>query len=217
MTALRPVLAFGLVVGFLLSPLAAEAQLAGKVYRLGILYASVGFSPEAEPVDRALLQGLREHGYVPGQNLAIEFRSAYGRLERLPELAAELVRIPVDVILVPGLAQARAAQGATKTVPILFVALWDDPVTWGLVTSLAHPGGNVTGLTASSAELVGKRLELLKETVPNLRQVAVLANPDWPADSYQRLVAAAGTDAARPRIAFPGCTTSASPWSLVGS
>jgi putative tryptophan/tyrosine transport system substrate-binding protein len=195
--ARRALLTRGLIVGILWLPLAAAAQPATKIHRLGILYASVGFFPDTEPVDRALLRGLREHGYVPGQNLALEFRSAYGKFDRLPELAAELVGVPVDLILVPGLAQARAAQGATKTIPILFVAFWDDPVGWGLVQSFARPGGNVTGLTASSGEIVGKRLELLKETVPALRQVAVLVNPDWPADLYQRFVRDVAADSAR--------------------
>jgi putative tryptophan/tyrosine transport system substrate-binding protein len=178
-------------------PLAAEAQEAGKVYRIGILYGVTGFDPSADPTERALVEGLREHGYVIGQNLVIELRSAYGQWERLPELAAELVRIPVDLILVPGQRQARVAKEATATIPIVFGALYGDPVQMGLVGSLARPGGNVTGTTAVSSLLGGKRLELLKETLPKLARVAVLVNPDWAPDLAQRLPAEMQTNAAR--------------------
>ena len=170
---------FAAILALLAAPLAADAQQpAGKVYRIGILYGSTGFDPDADPTERALIDGLREHGYVVGQNLVIEFRSAYGRLERLPELAVELARIPVDLILVPGPRQARAAKQATTTIPIVFGAISMDPVQFGLVESLARPGGNVTGTTTITSRLLGKRLELLKETLPSLVRVAVLMNPD---------------------------------------
>jgi putative ABC transport system substrate-binding protein len=170
---------FAAILALLAAPLAADAQQpAGKAYRIGILYGSTGFDPDADPTERALIDGLREHGYVVGQNLVIEFRSAYGKFERLPELAVELARIPVDLILVPGPRQARAAKQATATIPIVFGAMPVDPVQFGLVESLARPGGNVTGTTTISSGLLGKRLELLKETLPSLVRVAVLVNPD---------------------------------------
>jgi putative ABC transport system substrate-binding protein len=186
-----------LIVAALAMPLAAEAQPGGKVWRLGILYGSTGFDPSADPTERALIEGLREHGYVVGQNLVIEFRSAYGKFERLPELAVELVRIPVDLILVPGVAHVLAAKQATETIPIVFGAFGGDPVQLGLVESLAHPGRNITGTTAFTFQILGKRLELLKETVPNLQRVAVLMSPDWPPEYWQRFRAAAETGAAR--------------------
>jgi putative tryptophan/tyrosine transport system substrate-binding protein len=187
----------GLGAGLLALPLAAVAQQAGRVYRIGLLYGVTGFDPSADPTERALVDGLREHGYVLGQNLVIELRSAYGKFERLPELAVELVRIPVDLILVPAARQARAAKQATATIPIVFGALGVDPVQAGLVESLAHPGGNVTGTTALSLQILGKRLELLKETLPNLVRVAVLENPDWPADYWQGLRTQGQAGAAR--------------------
>jgi putative ABC transport system substrate-binding protein len=176
-------------LALLAAPLAAEAQLTGKVYRIGVLYATTGFDPSADPNERALVDGLREHGYVLGRNLAIELRSAYGKRERLPELAAELVRIPVDLILVPGVPHARVAKQATATIPIVFCALAGDPVQAGLVESFARPGGNVTGTTAfasSPMSMLAKRLELLKETLPNLMRVAMLVNPGWPPDLGQQ-------------------------------
>lgn len=186
-----------LALGLLASPLAVGAQSPGKVWRIGILYASTGFDPSADPTERALVDGLREQGYVVGQNLVIEFRSAYGKFERLPELAVELVRIPVDLILVPGPWQVRAAKQATATIPIVFGALGVDPVQLGLIDSLARPGGNVTGATNFTAQILGKRLELLKETLPNLVRVAVLVNPDWPPDYQQQFRTQGQMDAAR--------------------
>ena len=121
-------------------------------------------------------QGLRDLGYVEGRNVVIEFRDAEGKLERLPALAAELVALKVDVIVVGGTVAALAAKQATRTVPIVFVSAVD-PVTDGLVTSLARPGGNVTGLSTLAPELVGKRLEQLKQVVPGVSQVAVLWQP----------------------------------------
>jgi putative ABC transport system substrate-binding protein len=142
-------------LGLLAAPLVAEAQSAGHVYRIGLLYGSTGFDPNAEPRERALIDGLRERGYVVGQNLVVELRSAYGNFERLPELAAELVKIPVDLILVPGSGQARVAKQATATIPIVFCAIGGDPVQLGLVASLAHTGGNLTGTTAFSVQILG--------------------------------------------------------------
>jgi putative ABC transport system substrate-binding protein len=183
-------------LGLFATPLGAQAQ-PGRVYRIGLLYGVTGFDPSADPTERALVDGLREHGYVLGQNLVIELRSAYGQWERLPDLAAELVRVPVDLILVPGPRQARAAKQATATIPIVFGAFGVDPVELGVVESLAHPGGNVTGTTTHTTRILGKRLEFLRETLPSLARVAMLVNPDWPPDFFQRFRAQGQTDAAR--------------------
>ncbi len=120
------------------------------------------------------LQGLRDLGYVESKNLVSESRSAEGRAERLPELAAELVRLHVDIIVAYGIQATRAAKHATQTIPIVMVGFGGDPVEAGLVESLARPGGNMTGLTSLGVELSSKRLELLKEVVPSLSHVAVL-------------------------------------------
>jgi putative ABC transport system substrate-binding protein len=163
------------IAGSLLAaPLAAEAQPAGKVPRIGFL----GLNPGANPHLRgAFLQGLRDLGYVEGRNVVIEDRSAAGKLERLPALAAELVTLKVDVIVTGGgTPTALAAKEATRTLPIVFTSA-TDPVTDGLVTSLAHPGGNVTGLSNLAPELVGKCLEQIKETVPGVSLVAFLWQP----------------------------------------
>src|SRR5713101_6848653 len=157
----------------LLAPLAAEAQQAGKIARIGYLSSDLAASPDLR---EAFLQGLRDLGYVEGRNVMIEYRNAEGKLERLPALAAELVALKVDVILAGGTPQALAAKQATRTLPIVF-AVAADPVTSGLVTSLARPGGNVTGLSILSPELVGKGLERLKEAVPGVSRVAVLWQP----------------------------------------
>jgi ABC-type uncharacterized transport system substrate-binding protein len=160
------------------APLTAEAQQPTKVYRIGLLS---GLSPSSAPNSRveAFRQGLRELGYVEGQNLVIEARYAEGRAERLPDLAAELVRLPVEVIVAAALEPIRAAQHATRTIPIVMAAS-PDPVGNGFVASLAHPGGNITGLATLAEELPGKRLELLKEIVPSSARIAVLANPSDP-------------------------------------
>ncbi len=202
MTVPRPVLTVILTIGLLVAPLVAEAQSSGKVYRIGILYAaSPEFNPNADPTDRALVDGLREHGYVVGQNLVIEFRTAFGKRERLPELALELVKIPVDLILVPGATHTRAAKQATSTIPIVFGAIAADPVQAGLVDSFARPGGNVTGTTALPDQIEGKRLQLLKETLPTLVRVGVLVNPGWPPDLGQRF--RDGEQAAATRLGLP--------------
>ncbi len=170
-----------------LAPLAAAAQRPAKVPRIGVLspYFSSRPSPDLEasreglpPLGYAELeafrQGLRDLGYVEGQSIAFEYRLAEGKLERLPELAAELVRLQVDIIVVDGtLVSIRAAQHATETIPIVFPSA-PDPVGLGLVASLARPGGNTTGVSFSGPELNGKRLELLKAAVPGVTRVAYL-------------------------------------------
>ena len=153
-----------------------EAQQAKKVPLIGYLSA---FDPATESArSEAIRLALRELGYIEGQNIAIEYRYADGKLDRLPELAAELVRLKVDIIVVAGgTATTLAAKNATKTIPIVMVGLGSDPVEAGLVDSLARPGGNVTSLTLLSRELGGKRLELFKEAVPKVARVAVLYDP----------------------------------------
>jgi putative ABC transport system substrate-binding protein len=170
-------LAFGiLLLGALFSPVAAEAEQAAKIVRIGYLgFDRAGGDPRMR---EAFLQGLRDLGYVEGRNLVIEWRDAEGKPERLPALAAELVALKVDVIMTTGGTRgALAAKQATRTVPIVFPVV-GDPVAEGLVTSLARPGGNVTGLSAVSPELVGKSLELLKQAVPGVSRVAFLLKPD---------------------------------------
>jgi putative tryptophan/tyrosine transport system substrate-binding protein len=151
----------------------AEAQQQKKVPRIGFLGA---VTPEDFPhLEEAFREGLRELGFVEGKTLVIEYRWAEGRAERLPEMAADLVRLKVDAIFAITSAAARAAKGATTTIPVVFVGV-SDPVRYGLVATLARPGGNMTGLGHFTPELNGKRLELLKEVVPGLRRVAILWN-----------------------------------------
>ncbi|HYS94190.1 MAG TPA: ABC transporter substrate-binding protein [Candidatus Acidoferrales bacterium] len=160
----------------LATPLVAKAQQAGKVWRIGVL--SPG--PSTGPFSSALLQqSLRELGYVEGVNLAVEWRNAEGKMERFDALAADLVRLRVDVIvaMVPG--ATLAAKRSTASIPIVMVNT-PDPVQLGLVASLGRPGGNVTGTTTLSADLSSKQLELLKEAVPRVVRIAVLWNPDNP-------------------------------------
>jgi len=164
----------------LAAPLEAEAQQAGKVWRIGSLNTSPRpRQPGSDPIWGAFLQRLRELGYVEGKNLSIEYRSSEGPVEPLPALAAELVRLNIDVIVVPSTQPAMAAKQATKTIPIVMAAA-SDVVETGLVTSLAQPGGNITGLTVSGSELSRKRLELLKEAMPKVSRIAVLADPTNP-------------------------------------
>jgi len=159
-------------------PLAARAQQMGKVPRIGYLGSS---SPSLEPhFVEAFRQKLRELGHIEGENIAIEYRWAEGQDRRLPELAAELVRLQPNVIVTAGTPGALAAMQATKTIPIV-MASSGDPVGAGLVTSLARPGGHVTGFTIVGPQIEGKRLDLLKEAVPELSRVAVLWNPSNPA------------------------------------
>jgi putative ABC transport system substrate-binding protein len=157
----------------LAAPLVAEAQQAANVTRIGYLSHNLAASSHLRD---AFLQGLRELGYVEGRNVVIEYRYAEGKPERLPALAAELVALKVDVIVTVSNTTALAAKQATRTVPIVFTAV-ADPVAAGIVTSLARPGGNLTGLASLGSELVGKRLELLKQAVPVVDRVAVLWLP----------------------------------------
>jgi putative tryptophan/tyrosine transport system substrate-binding protein len=175
----RTRLATAVVLLFLAAPLApAAAQPSGKVPRVGVLNPRT--RSENLPQIEAFVQGLRELGWVDGKNIVIEYRWAEGRADRLPDLAAELVRLKVDVIFAANTSVALAAKNATGTIPIV-MATGGDPVGLGLVASLARPGGNVTGLSFSvGMETVGKGLELLKETVPKVRRVAVLSNPANP-------------------------------------
>jgi putative tryptophan/tyrosine transport system substrate-binding protein len=166
-----------LTLSLLLALLSANAQGPTKMHRIGVLWLE---SAPASPAPRALFetfqQGLRDLGYVEGQNLAFEHRYGEWSYERLLELAAELVQLKVDVILALGTPQAQAAKRATSDIPIVFTAL-ADPVEVGLVASLAQPGGNLTGLTILAPEHSGKRLALLTEAVPEVSRVAVLWNP----------------------------------------
>jgi putative ABC transport system substrate-binding protein len=162
-----------LTVGELLAPVAAEAQ-AAKVPRIGVLGQNQAASGDL--LETSFIQGLRDLGYVEGRNLVIEYRDAEGKHERLPALAAELVALKVDVIVAPSTVAALAARQATRTLPIVFAGAVD-PVTDGLVTSFARPGGNVTGLSNLALGLSGKNLELLKQAVPGIGRIAVLWQP----------------------------------------
>ncbi len=165
-----------LTCGLLAAPPAAEAQQAKKVPRIGVLLTGSPEAPLTLAVFGAFRQGLRELGYVEGQNIVIEERSAQGKVERFPDLAAELVRLKVDLIFAGNTPAARAAKQATSTIPIV-VPVMADPVRDGLIASLARPGGNITGSTFLAPELVPKRLQLLKEAVPGASRVAVLWHP----------------------------------------
>jgi putative ABC transport system substrate-binding protein len=156
-------------------PLAARAQEAAKIPRVG--YLSPGSSTAELARDEAFRQGLRELGYIEGKSIVIEYRFAEGKFERLPGLAAELVRLDVDVIVALVTQASLAAKHATGTIPIVMVAV-SDPLGSGLVASLARPGANVTGTSSMTSELAGKSLEMLKEVVPTVDRVAVLWNPD---------------------------------------
>ena len=168
----------------LVAPLAAAAQPAGKVPRVGYLTAGSHADPGRQRRFEAFRQGLRDLGYVEGQNIAIESRWAEGKDDRYPALAANLVRLKVDVIVAVGGAASRAAQQATRTIPII-MSLVNDPVGSGLVSSLARPGGNVTGISLMAPDLVGKQLAMLREMVPNVSRMALLRNPANPASAPQ--------------------------------
>ncbi len=157
----------------------------GKILRLGWLEGfREKFDADSVPVHRALMASLREHGYVIGRDFNLEYRSAQGNPERLPELAAELVRLQADVIITTGDNQTRAALTATKSVPIVAIGV-TDPVATGIAASLGRPGGNVTGLAINATEISAKRVELLKEAIPNLSRVAVLWNSSLKAMQLQ--------------------------------
>jgi len=171
-------------LALLAAPLGVEGQQAGKVYRIGIMFVgSVG--PHAY-LD-AFRQGLRESGWIEGKNIELEVRAADGKLERLPGLAAELVRLKVDVIFAPNNPTAEAAKTATTSIPIVMAAV-GDPVGKGLVGSLSRPGGNVTGLTMQEQDINAKQLQLLKELVPRVSRVSLLGIQD---DTPKDLEAAA--------------------------
>jgi putative tryptophan/tyrosine transport system substrate-binding protein len=168
----------GIVVCTLLLTLSflAEAQETGKVRRIGFLSRDLHPADSRAPLPHnleAFRQGLRELGYIEEKNIIIEYRYAEGRFERLPALAEELVRLKIEIIVADTSTSARAAKKATSTIPIV-LAQGSDPIQSGLVVSLARPGGNVTGLTNYSAELLGKRVELLKEVVPKVSRFAFL-------------------------------------------
>jgi len=189
-----------LVSGVLLiAPRGVGAQQPAKIPRIGFLS---GTSPSAAaPWLDGFRQGLREHGYVEGQNIVIEYRWAEGRQERQPALAAELARFKVDVLVAANSSAALAAKHATTTIPIVMLVV-SDPVRLGLVASLARPGGNITGLTSISDELWVKQLELLKEAVPKASRVAVLWNPANPGHgpALKGIEAAARSLGMRPQL-----------------
>jgi putative ABC transport system substrate-binding protein len=172
-------LAVVLSLSAILVSLAAEAQPAGKVYRIGVL------GNENAPPWEGFRQGLRELGYVDTRNVAMEWRWSEGRTDRLPELAVELVRLRVDIIVASGSQAVRAAKQATSIIPIVMTTV-AYPERIGLVESLAHPGGNVTGLSNIAGELSGKRLELLKEIAPKISRVALVWNPASPVEPFGR-------------------------------
>ena len=162
----------------------ADAQQPKKVPRIGYLSSLAPATDSARA--EAIRQALREHGYIEGETIAIEYRYGEGKTDRYPELAADLVRLKVDIIVAVGADPAvRAAKNATKTIPIVMIGAGTDPVEAGIVESLARPGGNVTGLTNLGPELGGKRLELFKEAVPKLARVAVLYDPATPPNVLQ--------------------------------
>ena len=161
--------------GAMACPLAARAQQAGKLPMIGLIGAD---TTSWGPWTAAFVARLRELGWIEGRTVAIEYRWTEGRPERAAQFAAEFVRLKVDVIVTGGNA-AVAAKRASSVVPIVF-ALVDDPVGSGLVASLARPGGNVTGLSMQSTDLAGKRLALLREVVPGLRRLAIMANVEYP-------------------------------------
>jgi ABC-type uncharacterized transport system substrate-binding protein len=171
----RPIigLLLTLALSLLVAPLATAAQPPTPVYRIGYL---LGTTREQGPYLEAFLEAMRALGYVEGQNLVMEYRAAAGHYERFPALAAELVRLPVDVLMTGNTLAALAAKQATTTIPIVMVGA-GDPVGSGLVASLARPGGNITGVTSLAPDLVGKQLEFLKEMLPTVSRVAVLWEP----------------------------------------
>jgi putative tryptophan/tyrosine transport system substrate-binding protein len=157
-------------------PLAARAQQpTATTHRLGLLFATSERGAKARGLLEAVTQGLKEYGWVEGQNITIEYRFADGKADALPKLAAEVVQLRVDAIVTDSTPATHAAQNATRTVPI--VAINNDPVGSGFVVSLARPGGNITGVSLQSAELAGRRIQLLTELVPGLARVAILSNP----------------------------------------
>jgi putative ABC transport system substrate-binding protein len=174
-----------LTLGLLVAPLAAAAQPAGKVARIGYLAPGSAMTSAGTRTSQAFTEGLRHHGWIEGQNLTIEYRWAEWRYERLPDLAADLARLPLDAIFAVNTPTALAMQRTGTTLPVVFAAV-SEPVEIGLVESLPRPGRNFTGLTTSNRELMAKRLEVLTETLPGLTRVGYLANPDYVAHAAQR-------------------------------
>jgi putative ABC transport system substrate-binding protein len=180
-------------VAFLAAPLAVEAQPAGKLPRIAVVFQTspittmLGAEP-SHPHMRAFLQGLRTLGYVEGQNIVIERRSAEGRFERLPEIFAELVQAKVDVIVTATAPVTRAAKEATRTIPIVMATSSPDPVTAGFVASFARPGGNITGNSDIEPQRRGKVLEVLKEAVPTVSRLAVLRDGKEPMPAYDEVI-----------------------------
>ena len=174
----------GIAVYLFCAPLAVDAQQAGKVPRVGVLFAGSRSDPAFQRAVDAFQQGLVELGYVEGRSIAIEYREAQGKYERLPDLAAELVRLKVDVIVGATVPTIQAARQATKTIPIV-MTLIADPVATGLVANVARPAGNITGLSTMAPDLMGKQLELLREVLPKASRVAVLWNPANPSNALQ--------------------------------
>jgi putative ABC transport system substrate-binding protein len=170
----------GLMLGALLFALCAsvQAQQASKLFRMGVLWPDGPQNTERQSLTSALQQSLRELGYVESKNIAFEYRYGEGRSDRLGDFAAELIRSKVDIIVTGGVEATRAAKNATHTVPIVMIGVGPDPVEAGLVESHAHPGGNVTGFTNLSLGIAGKRLELLKASVPKVSRVAFLVPSD---------------------------------------
>ena len=177
-----------LILSLLTAPLTSNAQQAAKVPRLGLLIP--GSSPAFVSRIETFRHGLRDLGYVEGRNITMEYRFADGQADRLPALVAELIRLKVDILVVDGTTAIRPAQHATTTIPIV-MAISGDPVGEGLVASLARPGGNITGLSSRAPELSGKRLEILKEAVPDLSRVAALWHRDAPVGTYVKETQAA--------------------------
>jgi len=187
MTLPRAALVGALALGLLAASLAREAQPAGKVARLGVLLFT---TPAADPNLPAFLAGLRDLGYVEGRNVAIEYRSAEGRPERVGALALQIVSLKPDVVVVLGGDMVPFVRNATATLPIVMLTS-QDPVEAGAVATFARPGGNVTGVAFVSSETAGKRLQFLKEAVPSLTRVAVLWTPDHPDGEYRNTEATA--------------------------
>ena len=171
------------IAGFWRDESAYDAQQPAKLPRIGFL--SSGYDEGGSNWRGSFVREFGKLGYVEGKNVAFEIRNANTKYDRLPALAEELVRLKVDVIVTPGSNDTRSAKNATRTIPIVFIGAGSDPVTLGLVESLARPGGNVTGFAQIASQLAGKRLELLKETVPTLSRVAVLRDSQSPIDQWK--------------------------------
>jgi len=187
-------LAVVLIIGVFVAPFAAEAQPAGRVYRIGVLWHAGSAEEEKIPLG-ALVQGFRALGYTEGKNIVFEHRFPNEQPERFVSLAAELASLPLDVLIAVTRQAALAAQNATQKIPIVFMVV-PDPVGSRLVDSLGRPGGNATGMTNMAVELVPKRVELLKEAIPGLSRMALLVNASYP-EAAKRYVEA-GQTAARP-------------------